>query len=232
MENVFQKIREERAAWYEAYKSATPEEQKRMLEEKKAKYEEEEKRRKQMIEDDRKARFFKKTDEQIACYELLKKAMPIALEVAASFDGKILNNRLTNAVNERLHKEVDRYVTAKLVISYNWNLSTNVGELKVTDYNHHDCWNEDSFKIILSNTLGDSGRVMWQKSLEYMEQPGEKSTDFSERIATRKKAKKDYDKVLKQARKVDEIIREYCQVDYELRDFFRTEYIIGNTSSI
>ncbi len=228
MNEIYSKFVAERKNWLEKFNSATPEEQKRMLEEKKAKHEEEEKRRQKEIYDDRKNRFFKKCDEQIATYELLEKALPIALEISAKFDGKVLNNRLTKAVDDEIRAKVNQYVRAELIISYDYNLKNNVGKLSIIDYNHHDYEREISFKIILS-PLSDNNRVMWKETLEYMEKPEGKTIDIAERISERKNAKKNYDRIYKKAKKVDEIIAEYAKEDFYVRDFFKSEHVIGGT---
>lgn len=228
MESVYEKIRREKEEWMAKFNAATPEEQKEMLEKKNREREESEKRRKQMIYDDRKNRFFENCDSYIECYNLLKKAFPIVLEVTATFDGKVLNNRLTNAINEKLHAKVHQYVTATLTISYDYDLKNNVGKLVVKDYNHHDCDNEFSFRIILS-PLSDSNRVKWDETLDDMKKPGRNPDDFERNIEKMKKAKKDYDKVFKKALKIYSIIEDYAKEDFHLRDFFKTEGIIGNT---
>lgn len=231
MENVYDKIRAERMAWKEKFDSATPEEQNKMLAERCEQRKEEEERHQKMIYDDRKKRFFEQSNEWIACYELLKKAQSIALEVCESFDGKILNNRLTNAINERLQAEINRYVTASLLISYSHEFENNVGTMTIKDVNHFGCDNKCSFKIILSPVL-DGNRIEWSKSLDYMTTPCGKLFDFDERIANRKAAKKGYDKTYKKAKKIEEIIKDYTKEDYLLRGFLKREYVINNLSSI
>ena len=224
MENVFQKIREERQAWLDAYKNATHEEQARMLEEKKANREREEQERQKMIYDDRKKRFMQKADKQIEILEKLIRARKIALNVIKTFDGKVLNNRLTNAVEKDL-KAFDSSLYVSLVISYNYSVTNNEGKLKI-EVSHYDSGFEDSVSLNISlSPFNDGNRVVWSETenLDYNKEY------LSGWIENWKKAKKEYDKTYKQAMKVYAVIEDYGNnANGHLRSFFTGEHLISN----
>lgn len=215
---VLEKIRAERAAWNEAYQAASEEERERMLEEKARKREEEEKLRQQRIYDDRKTRFLEKCDKEIACAKSLKKAIKIALDVTKSFDGKVLNNRLTKAIQDKL----DKNIAAILEISYDYNTKNNVGKLIIREGNFHGCYNSEDFKIVLS-PFEDGNRVMWKETEESL------NLQIDRRIKEMQDAKKSYDKVYKKAKAIEKAIEEYSNANYYIRDFFKTESVIGKT---
>lgn len=218
MNNILAQIRAEKAAWNEAYLAASEEERARMLEEKARKHEEEEKLRQQRIYDDRKARFIEKCDREIACTKSLKKAVAIALDVTKSFDGKVLNNRLTNAVQDKLGKSI----SAVLTISYDYNTKNNVGKLTIREGNFYGCYNSEDFKICLS-PFEDGNRVMWKETEEALD------LQFDRRIKEMQEAKKSYDKVYKKAMAIEKAIKEYSNENYYIRNFFKTENVIRNT---
>jgi len=215
---ILEKIRAERAAWNEAYLAASEEERERMLEEKARKREEEEKLRQQRIYDDRKTRFFEKCDKEIACAKSLKKAIKIALDVTKSFDGKVLNNRLTKAIQDKLGK----YISAVLNISYDYNTKNNVGKMTIREGNFYGCYDSEDFKIVLS-PLEDGNRVMWKETEESL------SIQLDRRIKEMQEAKKSYDKVYRKAKAIEKAIEEYSNVNFYVRDFFKTENVIGKT---
>jgi len=218
MTTLVEKIRAERAAWNEAYLAASEEERERMLEEKARKREEEEKLRQQRIYDDRKTRFIEKCDREIACAKSLKKAIKIALDVTKSFDGKVLNNRLTKAIQDKLGKNI----SAILEISYDYNTKNNVGKLTVREGNFSGFYNSEDFKIMLS-PLEDGNRVMWKETEKSL------NLQLDRRIKEMQEAKKSYDKVYKKAKAIEKAIEEYSRENYYTRDFLKTESVIGKT---
>ena len=98
-------MREKRQQWQEKFDSATAEEQERMLAEKKADEERIERERKERIERDDKNKFVDSALAQIRVYKALKETFPKVMETIKSFDGKILNRRLTNVIAEKLGKD-------------------------------------------------------------------------------------------------------------------------------
>lgn len=224
MENVFQKIREERQAWLDAYKNATPEEQARMLEEKKANREREEQKRQQMIYDDRKKRFMAKADKQIEILNILIRAREIALDSIKTFDGKVLNNRLTKAVEKEL-KAFNSSLYVSLVISYDHATKNNEGKLTI-EVSHYESGLEDSVSLKISlSPLNDGNRVVWSETedLDYNKEY------LSGWIESWKRAKKEYDKTYKEAMKVYAAIEHYGKnANSHLRNFFTGEHLISN----
>lgn len=221
MENVYQKIREERQAWLDAYKNATPEEQARMLEEKRANREREEQRRQQMIYDDRKARFMEKADNQIKILKKLVRAREIAFDVIKSFDGKVLNNRITKAVEEKL-KAFDDSLWASLSYSYSYSEKRNVGNLTLRVSHYHGCM-EDSLTLYVP--LSYMSRIVWSDTEGWKDN----KEYLSGWIESWKKAKKEYDKTYKQAMKVYDMIEDYGKNhNCHLRNFFTEERLISN----
>lgn len=221
MENVYQKIREERQAWLDAYKNATPEEQARMLEEKRANREREEQRRQQMIYDDRKARFMEKADNQIKILKKLVRAREIAFDVIKSFDGKVLNNRITKAVEEKL-KAFDDSLWASLSYSYSYSEKRNVGNLTLRVSHYHGSM-EDSLTLYVP--LSNMSRIVWSDT----EGLKDNKEYLSGWIESWKKAKKEYGKTYKQAMKVYDMIEDYGKNhNCHLRNFFTEERLISN----
>lgn len=218
MSDILERIRAKKAAWDEAFLNASEEERKRMLEERKREEAENERLRQQRIYDDRKARFIEKCDREIACTKSLKKAVAIALDVTKSFDGKVLNNRLTNAVQDKLGKSI----SAVLTISYDYNTKNNVGKLTIREGNFYGCYNSEDFKICLS-PFEDGNRVMWKETEEALD------LQFDRRIKEMQEAKKSYDKVYKKAMAIEKAIKEYSNENYYIRNFFKTENVIRNT---
>lgn len=215
MSDILERIRAKKAAWDEAFLNASEEERKRMLEERKREEAENERLRQQRIYDNRKAEFFEKCDKEIACQESLKKAVKTAVEVAKTFDGKVLNNRLTKAIQEKLGKNI----SAVLEISYDYNLENNRGKLTIREGNFYGCNNEEFFYINLS-PFSDGNRVMWKET--------EKSLKFSydNRLAEAKNAKKTYDKVYKKLMDVEKAINEYSKCNFMARNFLKAKSVL------
>lgn len=223
-ENVFQKIRREREEWRTKFLAASPDEQKKMIEEKKANQERAEMERKKAIYDDRKKRFFEKADKQLETLHLLEKGCAIALEVIKEFDGKVLNNRLTNEVNKRL-EEFNSRISADLTIRYERDYDNNVGFLRFkVCYTDNSLLSEHTIKIILSPVLGGN-RVMFAKTEEKHK---EEVTYLTEHVSSWKSAKKEYDKVYKAAEKLNERIKEYSKNNDFLRDWISAEHVISS----
>lgn len=222
-ENVFQKMMREREEWRTRFLAASPEEQERMLAEKKANREREEMERKQRIYDERKKRFMERADHQIKLLELLEEAKVIALEVIEKFDDKVLNNRLTNELNERL-KEYDSSLSAKLSVHYDSDYQNNIGELtlRVSNYGEADLLKDCNLIILLTPTI-DKNRVKFLKTKEN----AENNKDYLEkRLELWKSSKKDYDKIYNAAKKLEEQIRKYSELSIYVREFFKKESII------
>ena len=225
MNEIRNEIVAKHRAWNEAYLAASPEEKERMLAEKKANAEREKEERERMVYEDRKERFMQRADTQIKIYELLAEAREIAFEAIKKFDGKVLNNRLTNTLNKEL-KEYDNSLWAELIIEYDHNLKENVGRLKVSKSYCGSCYfNEIRINIILS-PLFDGNRVMWSETEKVRNE-----VDYIEtRIKDWKRDKKNYDKVYKEAMKIYDMIEKYGKSEFfYLRSFFAGERLVSNT---
>ena len=228
-ENVFEKMKRERMEWREKFLAASPEEQQKMLEEKEAKREQAEKARKKAIYDDRKKRFFEKADQQIKILEVLIKAQKISFEVIKSFDGKILNNRLTKVLIEKL-QALNSSLNADLVISYNRQTERNEGKIEIR-MSHYGCGglrNTNSIYIPLTKIVpftSDGDRVVFSDAEQDMRNDAHFLTDI---LDSWKSAKKEYDKVHKEADKLSAAIEKYCHMNYCLRDFFKADHVIDH----
>ena len=224
MENFWQKLAAERKAWLDAYKSATPEEQARMLAEKKANREREEQELQKRIYEDRKSRFMEKADHQIEIYKTLVRAREIAFDVIKSFDGKVLNNRLTKVVEEKL-KAYNNSLYATLKISYEYSVKNNVGKLEIQVSHYYGSMEDKLLLNIALSPFEDGNRVIWSET-ESLKENNEYLSQF---IEGWKKAKKEYDKTYKQAMKVYNIIEDYGKnYNCHLRNFFTGEHLISN----
>lgn len=223
--NDLESRRAERMAWREKYLAATPAEQERMLAEKQAQHLKEEEERKRRIYDERRARFMKKSENQIFLYKELLKARSIALEEIKNFDGKVLNNRLTKIIDAKL-KKCSKDLFASLEIRYDHSSKNNMGELKLSVYNHfsYGLDNDITLKIHLTD-IRDGNRVDWSCT-EHEDSNAEKF--ILDRISTWKNAAKSYDKAYKTLKKVESMIESYAKENFFLRDFFKTEHILSN----
>ena len=224
MENDLKAIVERHRAWKAAYDAASPEEKERMVAEKKAQREREEKERQQRIYDDRKKRFVEKANHQIEILQALIQGRKIAFEVISQFDGKVLNNRLTKAVSEKM-KSKDDSLWADLTISYDRSVCNNMGKLEISRSHYYEAglYDKSSIEIILS-PLSDGNRVMAALTLSDENNSDKSLTD---RISSWKKAIKDYDKTYKTAMKLSESIEKYGkETNVYLSEFFRAEYLI------
>lgn len=218
-----EKRREERRAWYAAYLAASDDEKTRMMEERKKELAIEEENRQKRIYDDRKARFVKKCDEQIAALESLMKFEKVTLEIIKNFDGKVLNARLTNAVDAEVKKiEKYSYATLKYDYSYDNGTRTTFGKLTISLSYFHGWYKDFSVKIFYN----EEGRINAEKTLEGYE------SCLARLISDWKKVRKDYDKIHKKAMKVKKEIEAYRKESVYLRDFLRSEGIIGYTSDL
>lgn len=225
MENVYQELRAKRQEWLNAYNSASPEEKERMMAEKKANAKREAEEREKKIYDDRKSRFMQRADNQIKIYETLIRAKKVAMDVIKSFDGKVLNNRLTKAVETEIQK-IDDGLRAYLTISYDWNEKNNVGKLEIRLFgcNTHDLDSTSVLYISLS-PLNDGNRVVWAET----ESQKENVEHLREWIEKWKSNKKAYDKMYKQAMKLYEMIEQYGKSGNSyLINYFKEEHLISN----
>ncbi len=225
METNYQKFVAKRRAWLDAYNAASPEEKERMMAEKKANAKKEAEEREKEIYNDRKARFMQRADNQIKIYELLIRANRTAMDVIKSFDGKVLNNRLTKAVETEI-KKIHPRLFAELTISYKHDVSNNEGRLKISlyDYDYNSLDNDSSLYITLS-PFDDGNRVVWAET-ESRKENEEHRQDW---IADWKHCKKSYDNSYKQAMKIYEMIEKYNKsVNFNMRCYFKEIHIISN----
>ena len=217
MEENLNSVVEEFRAWKEKYKNATPEEQEKMLEERAEKRRREEEERQKRIYEDRKKRFTDKIQSEIRTFRMLLEDTNFAMEVIKSFDGKVLNNRLTNAVKKKLQEGVYPHLS----FSYDYALKKNVGTLELEAHDKYgNARNREDIMIILSS----DGRVIWSETevLRY-----KNNEELVNRIKERKEAIKNYDKIYKEAKKLEAALENYSKLNFHVRDFFKAEYVIG-----
>lgn len=207
-------------AWKEKFDAASPEEQERMRQERAEQRKKAEAERDKRIYDDRKQRFVSKTSEQIDALKKLIPAHQIALDIIKSFDGKILNNRLTNTIKERL-KQQDKNFGADLEWKYNYDTKTNYGRLEISYYGIYP-----SVSVGLEITLNGDDRIVWASTQEnkYNTDDGLRSL-----IAEREQAIKQYDKIYREAEKLSQTIEQYGKLNYLVRDWLKTEHVIRST---
>lgn len=215
--------RAESEAYLAALETATPEEVHRLVEEHKEKVKEWEKLWEQKAYNERKERFLKISKGNVAVFEELIRAAKDALKVIKTFDGKVLNNRLTNAVKEKFNKNT---TSASLTIEYNHKTNQNEGKLKINVTNWSGASHATSIRIILSNPPYEE-RVVADKTEELFY---ENSLQQIEKYINQyKDAAKNYDKRMKKAMNVANAINEYAKVEGFLRDFWRAENVIRGT---
>lgn len=215
--------RAESEAYLAALETATPEEVSRLVEEHKEKVKEWEKMWEQNAYNERKERFLKISKANVAVFEELIQATKEALEVIKSFDGKVLNNRLTNAVKEKFNRNT---TSASLTIEYNHKTNQNEGKLKINVTNWNGVRHDTSIRIVLSNppyeeriAADKTEELFYENSLQQIEQY----------INQYKDAAKNYDKRMKKAMNVVNAISEYAKVEGFLRDFWKAESVIRGT---
>ena len=213
----------ESKAYLAALETATPEEVSRLVEEHKTKVKEWEKMWEQEAYNERKERFLKISKANIAVFEELIQATKEALEVIKTFDGKVLNNRLTNAVKEKFNRNT---TSASLTIEYNYKTNQNEGKLKINVTNWNGASHTTSIRIILSNppyeeriAADKTEELFYENSLQQIEKY----------INQYKDAAKNYDKRMKKAMNVVNAINEYAKVEGFLRDFWKAESVIRGT---
>lgn len=205
----------------EKYLAADEQGKKVLLEERRQQRKIEEQQREKQINDERKERFVSKANKQIKIYKDLQRTRKVALEVIKSFDGKVLNNRLTKAVTAEL-KKLDNSFYAHLDIEYDRQQQNNVGRLKLSANEYH--FEDQIILQIVLSPLSDSNRVKYDAT----ESLDKNSCEYIDtRIAEWKQACKEYEKVLKQAQKIEADIRKYGEkANFHLRNFFQGESII------
>ena len=213
----------ESKAYLAALETATPEEVSRLVEEHKTKVKEWEKMWEEEAYNERKERFLKISKANIAVFEELIQATKEALEVIKTFDGKVLNNRLTNAVKEKFNRNT---TSASLTIEYNYKTNQNEGKLKINVTNWNGASHTTSIRIILSNppyeeriAADKTEELFYENSLQQIEKY----------INQYKDAAKNYDKRMKKAMNVVNAINEYAKVEGFLRDFWKAESVIRGT---
>lgn len=218
MNNYLDKIRAERIAWAEAYKNASEDEKKVMLEERaKTRKEREEKERK-MREDFQKQKFIEISDEQIGIYYELETGIEIVKEFVKKFDGKVLNNRLTKAVEKEL-PNASRFLAISLEYVQNYSAGKNDAYLTlIRCYSgNKDC--RTKIKILFDN----DGRILADKTLAEFEDV------IPTKIANYEKAKEDYDIALEEARILDKKIEEFVKkYHHSLREYLNNNYVLQN----
>lgn len=224
MEN-YNAILEERRKWKKKFDNATEEEQAQMLAERAEAREREKAEREQKMYAERKERFMKRAENEILATEYIIKARQIALDMLKDFDGKVLNNRYTKAVDAKL-KEVYRGLWCTLVVEYDHTTKANVGRLKIEVRLYEKSNGTDNCTIYIK-LLPDlyAYRVDYAKTIE-----DSRNTNEGElkQIEDYKNAIKQYDKVYKHAEKVRKTIEDYAKNNYYLRDYFRAERVISN----
>ncbi len=211
--------------WKAKFDAATPEEQKIMIAERDAKREQEKRDRQERIENDRKGRFSEKAETEIETLKMLIKGRKAAMGIIKSFDGKVLNRRLSNILNDEL-KKIDRFMYCTLNIEYDYEQKANVGRLEISTSRCGQRYQaRESFRLKIFLT-SPAERVIFETTDSYADN-AEKI--LSDQITMWKKAVRDYDKTRKMAAKVYSVIEDYAKSNYHLRDFFKTEYIVSNT---
>lgn len=213
-------------AWKKKFDAATDEEKERMLKERKEQLIAQAQEREKKIVAERKQRFTDKANNQINLYRQLLEARKIALGIIKNFDGKVLNNRLTKAVESKL-KEFNKSLYASLDISYDRELGNNVGKLKIRigHYLGSWAWDETSLYILLS-PVSDSNRVIWEETEKDERNQDKVVTDC---IADWSDAVSEYDNAIKAAEEVSKMLEEYGKVNIHLRQFISGEHIIRGT---
>ena len=192
-------MREKRQQWQEKFDSATAEEQERMLAEKKADEERIERERKERIERDDKNKFVDSALAQIRVYKALKETFPKVMETIKSFDGKILNRRLTNVIAEKLGK--DFTVTLE---DFSWASYIRINYLAERAWDY-----QAEFKLHVDTDYRINARETELPQLD-------------EQIISWQKAVKSYDKYLKVAKKIKKAMEDYGnEVPWQLRDVFK-----------
>lgn len=202
-----------REAWTAAYLAASEEERKNMLKEKAEKHRKEEAERNERIAAERRARFMERSDKQLAIYETLEKAQEIVLKYVEKFDGKVLNARLSNAIDKEFTETIDTSLRASLKIDSTWSGKRDV-RLKVNFYGNYGF--EDQVSISIFETY--EGRINAKETVDNFK------SYLPERIDSLTQAKKDYDAALETALKIENEIEKYRHAfHYSLRDYFRKE---------
>lgn len=224
--NIIQERLNAFKTWKEKYNAASDEEKERMLKEREEGRIAAERELKKKIATERKQRFMDRADKQIDLYRQLLEARKIALDVIKSFDGKVLNNRLTKVVEQKL-KEFNDALYASLDISYDRELGNNVGKLKIRirHYLGPWAWDETSLYILLS-PVSESNRVIWAET-----ENDERDQDeiILERIKDWEDARNEYDNAIAAADEISKVLEKYGDVNYNLRQFISEEHIIGYT---
>lgn len=160
----------------------------------------------------RKETFMKMADEQIAMYKALANHVDVALEVIKKFDGKVLNNRLTKAVEAEIKKTDDK-AHAKLFMSSKGGLL--------------DIMRPSSSRILNCTSIGikitADNRIDWAETLD------DYHDTLSDKAEAMEEAKYNYDAALQLAQDVCDAIDNYSQnAPSILREYFRDNSVISN----
>lgn len=210
----FLKIKAENEEFRNKLLTASPEEREILIKEHAEKLEKRKIEREKERYEERKNRFIKKCNEQIQCYKSLRDARRIALETLKLFDGKVLNARLTNAINAKLGD----HVCSSIEKDYFGRQF-----LKVSDYNFVSCTN--TTKFVISTTPG--GRIDYKTTESELEKPENWYDDFDSRIDGLEKCRDGYDKSFNAAIELDKAIKKYTSENhYMIVEFFRNENLI------
>lgn len=214
MSTEFLKIKAENEEFRNKLLTASPEEREILIKEHAEKLEKRKIEREKERYEERKNRFIKKCNEQIQCYKSLRDARRIALETLKLFDGKVLNARLTNAIDAKLGD----HVCSSIEKDYFGRQF-----LKVSDYNFVSCTNTTKFAI--STTPG--GRIDYKTTESEIEKPENWYIDFDSRIDGLEKCRDGYDKSFNAAIELDKAIKKYTSENhYMIVEFFRNENLI------
>lgn len=213
-------------AWKEKYDVASAEEKELMEKERKEQLIAQAQEREKKIVAERKQKFMDKALNQINLYCQLLEARKIALGVIKIFDGKVLNNRLTKAVESKL-KEFNNSLYASLDISFDRDLGNNVGKLKIRicHYLGSWAWDETSLYISLS-PVSDSNRVIWEETEKDERNQENVITDC---IMEWNEACNEYEDGIKAAQEITQMLQKYGNgVNIHLRQYISEVGLIGN----
>ena len=171
--------------------------------------------------------FITKANSQIRVYELLNRAFPIVAEVIKSFDGKVLNARLANKVEEELN-HISSDLHASLEIIYSQEHKNNVGYLEVRKAPYASGLHRSMKINIMLSSVSDGNRVVWSKTAEWLDSCKDVLPGY---IAEWKQMKKDFDKAYNGACRFNMEMRKRIE-DYQnryshaLREFFCQHYLV------
>lgn len=231
MDNITNEILKAHREWVERFANATEEEQAIMLKEKQEKALAAAKERDLSIYNERKQRFVAKMNNYIEVAKRVIKARSVALDVLKSFDGKVLNNRYTKAVQDELEKAIgvgiygNNLAYCTLSFEYEREYSANVGFLNLESKlnGEHISW---KLTIILKPSIGGyvHERVDYKATSELSKNS---DTQLHVYLKEAKDAIKKYDSILAKAKKLEKAIKDYGKTNYHVRDFIKSNSLLG-----